>query len=106
MGVAPVAKRKRFGQVARSLEISVRVVEPYSVSKVERPWCRLPPSPEANVSGPWVDVWVMNFGPASIPDLECLLDLLISNQEADMPKSNDGRVEGIITRGGRPVLDR
>ena len=88
MGVAPVAKRKRFGQVARSLEISVRVVEPNSVSELESSWCRLLPSPEANVSGPWVDVRVVNFGPAGIPDLEGLLDLLIPNQEAEIGRAS------------------
>src|SRR5204863_10108860 len=40
----------------------------------------------------------------SIPDLERLLDLLIPNQEADMPKSNDRHVDRTITRGGRSAL--
>ena len=105
VGVALIAKDKRFGQGNRSQEISTYIVRPYSVSELESPWRRLLPSPEADVSAPWVDVWVVNFGAASIPDLVRLLDGLIPNLKTDMPKSNDGRVDRIITRGGRAILD-
>ena len=106
MGVALIAKDQRLVQVDRAQEISTRIVGPYSVRKLESLRRRLFPRAEADVSGPWIDVWVVNFGAASIPDLECLLDSLISNLETDMPESNDGRVDRIITRGGRSVLDR
>jgi hypothetical protein len=76
------------------------------VSELESPWHRLLPHPEADISAPWIDVWVVNFGAASIPDLERLLDGLTSNLETDMPKSNDGRINRVITHGGRLVLDR
>ena len=101
VSVASIAKRQIFRQMARSLEISIRVIEPYSVSELERLGRCLLPGAEANISLPWVDVWVVNFRSAGIPDLERLLDLLVSNQETDMPKSNDGRVDRIITRGRR-----
>ena len=81
MRVAPIAKGKRFSQGNRSQEISTCIVRPYSVSELESPWRRLLPYAEADVSAPWVDVRVVNFGTADIPDLECLLDLLISNQK-------------------------
>ena len=96
----PLSPHKSFAQVARSLEIPARVVQPYSVSELESPGCCFLPGPEADVSCPGIDVWVVNFGAASIPDLERFLDLLISDQEADMPKSNDGHVDRIIARGG------
>lgn len=101
MSAAPIAKYKRFGQDADPLEISAGVVQPYSVSELESQGRRLFPGSEADVSLPGVDVRVVNFRPAGIPDLECLLDLLISNQKADMSKSNDPRVDRIITRGRR-----
>ena len=103
--VAPIAEGKCFTQGNRSQEISTCIVRPYSVNKLESLWRRFLPSPEADVSGPWVDVWVVNFGAASIPDLVRLLDGLIPNLKTDMPKSNDGRVDRIITRGGRAILD-
>ena len=106
MGVALVAKNQRLVQVDRAQEISTRIVGPYSVGKLESLRRRLFPRAKADVSGPWIDVWVVNFGAAGIPDLECLLDSLISNLETDMPKSNDGRVDRIITRCGSSVLDR
>ena len=106
VGVAPIAKDQRLVQVDRAQESSTRIVGPHSVSKLESPRRRLLPRAKADVSGPWIDVWVVNFGAASIPDLERLLDSLISNLETDLPKSNDRRVDSIITRGGRPVLDR
>lgn len=93
MGVALIAKDQRLVQVDRAQEISTRIVGPYSVRKLESLRRGLFPRAEADVSGPWIDVWVVNFGAASIPDLECLLDSLISNLETYMPKSNDGRVD-------------
>ena len=101
-----MAKDKRFSQIDRSQKISIYIVRPYSVSELESPVLRLLPSSETDASSPWINVWVVNFGPADIPDLESFLDSLISNLETDMPKSNDGPVDRIITRGGRPVLDR
>ncbi len=65
---------------------------------------RLFPGSEAYVSLLGIDIWVVNFCPADIPDLERLLNLLISNKKADMPEPNDGRVNRIIARGGRLVL--
>ena len=106
LGVALIAKDQRLVQVDRAQEISTYIVRPYSVSELESPWRRLFPRAKADVSGPWIDIWIVSFGAASIPDLECLLDSLISNLETDMPKSNDGRVGRIITSGGRSVLDR
>ena len=106
MGVALIAKDQRLVQVDRAQEISTRIVGPYSVSKLESPRCRLFPRAKADASGPWIDVWVVSFGAARIPDLKCFLDGLIPNQETDMPESNDGRVDRIITGGGRSVLDR
>src|SRR5947207_2947764 len=105
VGVTLFAKNKRFGQITRSRKISAYIVEPNSVSKLESPRRRLLPRPEADVSFPGIDVRVVNFGAASIPDLERLLDLLIPNQEADMPKSNDRHVDRTITRGGRSALN-
>ena len=105
VGVALMVKDKLFGQVDRPQEISAYIVRPYSVNELESPWRRLLPDPEADVSAPWVDLWVVNFGAAGIPDLERLLDSLISNLETDMPESNDGRVDRIITRGSRLLLD-
>lgn len=104
VSVALIAKDKRFTQGARSLEISTCIVEPYSVSKLESSRRLLLPRSEADVSLPGIDVWVVNLCSAGIPDLERFLDLLISNQEADMPKSNDGRVDRSIARGKRPGL--
>ena len=104
MGVALIPKDQRLVQVDRAQEISTYIVRPYSVSELESPWRRLFPRTKAYASGPWIDVWVVNFGAAGIPDLKCLLDGLISNLETDMPKSNDGRVGRIITRGGRAVV--
>ena len=76
VGVAPIAKDKRFGQGNRSQKISTCIVRPYSVSELESPWRRLLPRPEADISLPWIDVRVVNFGPAGIPDLEPLLERL------------------------------
>ncbi len=104
VGVAVIAKDKRFGQVDGSQEISAHIVRPYSVSELESPWRLLLPDPEADISSPWIDVWVMDLGPAGIPELERFLDGLTSNLEANMPKSDDGRVDRIITCGGSPVL--
>ena|SRR5438132_2722021 len=101
-----MAQDECFCQVDRSQEISIYIVIPYPMSELERPVLRLLPSSETDASSPWINVWVVNFGPADIPDLESFLDSLISNLETDMPKSNDGPVDRIITRGGRPVLDR
>ena len=106
MGIAVIAKDKRFGQVDRSQEMSAYIVRPYSVSQLESPVLRLLPDAEADAASPWIDVWVVNFGPPRIPDLERFLDRLISNPEADMPESNDGRVRRLITLGGRLVRDR
>ena len=106
MGVAPIPKEQRLVQVDRAQESSTCIVRPYSVRELESPWRRLFPRAKAYASGPWIDVWVVNFGAAGIPDLKCFLDGLISNQETDMPESNDGRVDRIITGGGRSVLDR
>ena len=106
MGVALIAKDQRLVQVDRAQEISTRIVGPYSVRKLKSSRRRLFPRAKAYASAPWIDVWVVNFGAASIPDLKCFLDGLISNQETDMPESNDGRVYRIFTRGARPVLDR
>ena len=106
MGVAPIPKDQRLVQVDRAQEISTRIVGPYSVSELESPRRRLLPRAKAYASGSWIDIRIVNFGAASIPDLERFLDSLISNLETDMPKSNDGPVDRIITRGGRPVLDR
>jgi hypothetical protein len=69
-----------------------------SVSELESPWRRLFPRAKAYASAPWIDVWVVNFGAASIPDLERLLDSLISDLKTDMPKSNDGHVDRVITQ--------
>ena len=106
MGVALIPKDQRLVQVDRAQEISTYIVRPYSVSELESPWRRLFPRAKAYASAPWIDVWVVNFGAAGIPDLKCFLDGLISNQETDMPESNHGRVDRIITGGGRSVLDR
>src|SRR5262249_40418484 len=95
----PVAKRKRFVQGEDSLEISVRVVQPHSVSELESLMRFFLPRAQANISLSWIYVWVVNFCPASIPDLVGFLDLMPSHEEADMPKSNDGRVDRIIGRG-------
>jgi hypothetical protein len=85
VGVAPIAKDQRLVQVDRAQEISIRIVGPYSVSKLESPRRRLFPRAQADVSGPWIDIRIVNFGAASVPDLKCLLDGLISNEETDMP---------------------
>jgi len=76
VGVAPIAKDQRLVQVDRAQEISTRIVGPYSVGKLESPRRRLLPRPEADISLPWIDVRVVNFGPAGIPDLEPLLERL------------------------------
>ena len=106
VGVALIAKDKRFGQITRSLKISAYIVEPDSVSQLKSPRRRLLPRAKAYASGSWIDIRIVNFGAASIPDLKCFLDGLISNQETDMPESNDGRVDRIFTCSARPVLDR
>src|SRR5437870_6541093 len=51
VGVAPIAKDKRFGQGNRSQKISTCIVRPYSVSELESPWRRLLPRAEADGSG-------------------------------------------------------
>ena len=72
--VAPIAEGKCFTQSNRSQEISTCIVRPYSVSELESPWLRFLPRAEADASGPWVDVRIVNLGPASIPDLKLLLE--------------------------------
>jgi hypothetical protein len=74
--VAPITEDKRFAQVAHSYEISAVVVQKNSVSELEGSRWQLRPRPEANVSLPRIDVWVVNFSPAGIPDLERLLECL------------------------------
>ena len=99
-----MAKDKRFAQVDRSQKISIYIVRPYSVSELESSVRGLLPGPKADASPPWIDVWVVNFGPAGIPDLERFLDRLISNLEADMPESNDGCIDLVLF--SKLVLDR
>lgn len=104
MGVVPIAKDQRLVQVDRAQEISTRIVGPYSVSELESPRRRLFPRAKADASGPWIDIRIVSFGAASVPDLKCFLDGLISNQETDMPESNDGRVDLLMRNSdGNPL---
>jgi hypothetical protein len=104
--VAPVAQGKRFTQVAYALEISARVVQPYSVGELESLMCCFRPRTKTNISLSWINVWVVNFSPASIPDLVSLLDLLSVHQETNVPESNYGSVGGIIVRSRRLSLNQ
>ena len=74
MGIASIAKSKGLGQMAHGHEMSLRVVQENSVSELKGQGGRLCPCPEAHVSLPRIDVWIVNFGPAGIPDLERLLE--------------------------------
>jgi len=109
VSVALVAKDNRLIQVDRAEEISTCIIIPDPVSELERLAHPLP-RPETDISCPWIDIRVVSLGPASIPDLERLLDSHGStrsiDKKTDVPKSNDGRIIPVIIHGRRLVLDR
>jgi len=83
-------------QVNCAQEVSSRVVIPYPVGQFKSP-VRCRPHTQTNVTPSWVDIRVVHFGAASIPELVRLLSGLAVHHKQDVPKANDGRVVGIIS---------
>ena len=51
-----------------------------------------------------IDIRVVNLGPADIPELVRFLDGLTADNELDVPKANDGRIDGIVPGRLRALL--
>ena len=94
MRISVVTKTDYFRKVNGSDEVSVGVVRPHTVSQLVSSRSDVRPHPQADVAGPWINVWVVNLGPADVPDLEGFLNGLIADGEMSVPKADDRRVGG------------
>src|SRR6266567_8495928 len=101
-----VTERENFTEVDGSLEASVRVVHPHAVSKLVSQRSYFLPCAQADVTGPWINVWVVNLSPANVPCLEGFLDSLTSDCERGVPKANNRQVDRAVTRRRRARLHR
>src|SRR5260370_1060435 len=94
--IAALTQGKRLTEVDGPQEVSARVVAPHPVSELISPGRTRPlPHPEADVARSWIDVRVVHLGATDIPELVRFLDGLVADAELDVPKANDGRVDGV-----------
>src|SRR5580698_218535 len=100
LGVAIGTHSNLLTQVNCAQEVSSRVVIPHPVGQFKSP-VRCSPHTQTNVTPSWVDIRVVHFGAASIPELVGLLSGLAVHHKQDVPKSNDGRVVGIVSGRSR-----
>ena len=96
MRIAALTHSDRFTEVDGSQEVSVRVVVPHAVSKLESPVRSMLPHPQADVARSRINIRVVNLGPPSIPELVRFLDGLIADRELDVPKANHGFADVVL----------
>ncbi len=95
MCIPALTQSNRLAEVDGSQEVSARVVVPHAVSELESPGRIRPlPHPQADVARSWIDIRVVHLGPTEIPELVRFLDGLVADVKLDVPKANDGRVDG------------
>lgn len=102
--VTVLSQIKRLTQVNRPLEISIRVIDPHTVSQLDSAARSLCPGAKTNVVGTRVHIRIMYFCPAKVPNLESFLDRLPPYAELNVPQSHDGRVDRPVDRRGRSQL--
>jgi hypothetical protein len=85
--ISVVTKTDYFRKVNGSHEVSVGVVPPHAVSQLVGPRGCVGPHPQADDAGSRINVWVVNLGPADVPDLEGFLNGLTADGEIGVPKA-------------------
>ncbi len=88
MRITVFTQSERLTEVNSSHKVSIDVIRPDAVCELVGPACVLP-RPQADIARSRIDIRVVNFGPAGIPNLVCLLDGLIADYEPDVPKANN-----------------
>ena len=97
MGSAMVTEPERLTQVDCSTEVSVGVIDPHAVSELVGYAVSLAlPHTEADVARSRINIGIMNFSAAGIPELEGFLDGVIADDEADVPKADNGGVGSLV----------